>query len=137
MQTMLKKVYFLIAFILLITTAGLSLAASFAPPQPKLKIIPEVWDLGKIKPSSSYSLSYKVYNPGRAALKINNVRSSCGCTDVKISSKEILPNEYATLEATYRSGSIAGIVEKSIFLETNAPGQGNVAIKIKAEILPK
>lgn len=115
-----------------------SLSSAFsAQPKPKLKVIPEFWDLGKIKGGSSYNLTYKVYNSGKAPLKISNVRASCGCTNVNISTREVLPSRYATVEATFTSGSMAGKVEKNIYIESNAPSQEIVTVKIKGEVIEK
>jgi len=120
--------------------ALLALSVSYAAAvksQPKLKVIPEFWDLGKIKGGSTYNFTYKVYNAGRAPLKINNVRASCGCTNVNISTREVLPYRYATLEASYTSGSAAGKFEKNIYVESNAPSQEMTTVKIKGEVIEK
>jgi len=128
-----KTIIFLITFMAL---AGWVSSASPASLQPKLAISPEVWDLGKIEGGSSYNLTYIVYNSGKAPLKIDSVRASCGCTDVKISLNKILPRQYATLKATFHSGSMSGKVEKIIYIESNAPGQEINTVKIKAEVVP-
>jgi len=98
--------------------------------QPHITLSEESWDFGTISQGDKVSRKFKIFNAGKGILKINQVRTSCGCTAAIIASKTIKPAENTEIEVTFRSGKREGRVIKYIFIDSNDPDEPHKRITI-------
>ena len=52
-------------------------------------------------------------------LKVDRVRSSCGCTAALSSAQSLNPGETGEIQATFDSTRFRGQIEKTLYLYTN------------------
>lgn len=88
---------------------------------------------GKILQGENGTVDFKFTNTGDRDLKINKVRSSCGCTIPKKPDSLIAPGVSDLIKVKYDTERI-GIINKTIIVNSNA-ANGTVILKITGEIL--
>ena len=88
---------------------------------------------GKILQGDNGTVDFKFTNTGDRDLKINKVRSSCGCTIPKKPDSLIAPGVSDLIKVNYDTERI-GIINKTIIVNSNA-ANGTVILKITGEIL--
>ena len=88
---------------------------------------------GKILQGDNGTVDFKFTNTGDRDLKINKVRSSCGCTIPKKPDSLIAPGVSDLIKVNYDTERI-GIINKTIIVNSNATN-GTVILKITGEVL--
>lgn len=78
-------------------------------------------DLGKYPNKETRKISYKIKNQGDDLLEIRKIRSTCGCTEVKITTRRLLPGKTADINVNIAGYGVTGVFKKHLFLETNDP----------------
>jgi hypothetical protein len=91
-------------------------------------------DFGKINQNEKHTHVFKFRNMGDATLKIEQVKTSCGCTATSISGDEIPPKETGELEVQFSSGTFEDAVSKTVYVHSNDPDEAITKLKIKATI---
>ena len=76
---------------------------------------------GEFKANLAQKKVVTIKNNGDENLIIKNIRTTCGCSKIDISSKNIKPNETAKLTINLNKNSLSGSFHKIIFIETNDP----------------
>ncbi|MBV9130609.1 MAG: DUF1573 domain-containing protein, partial [Verrucomicrobia bacterium] len=61
---------------------------------------------------------YKFTNTGAETVKIQNVRTSCGCTTAALNKSDYAPGESGEIEAKFTFSGRTGRQEKSIIVST-------------------
>ncbi|MFQ5964161.1 MAG: DUF1573 domain-containing protein [Candidatus Scalinduaceae bacterium] len=92
------------------------------------------FNFGKIFKGQKVEYIYKFENRGNEVLKINKVKTSCGCTAVILTNKIIPPGETGDIKTTFNSGSYRGKVTKSITVKSNDPNSPNYKLTLTGEI---
>ena len=88
---------------------------------------------GKILQGDNGTVDFKFTNTGDRDLKINRVRSSCGCTIPKKPDSLIAPGVSDLIKVNYDTERI-GIINKTVIVNSNA-ANGTVILKITGEVL--
>ena len=88
---------------------------------------------GKILQGDNGTVDFKFTNTGDRDLKINKVRSSCGCTITKKPDSLIAPGVSDLIKVNYDTERI-GIINKTIIVNSNAANE-TVILKITGEVL--
>ena len=88
---------------------------------------------GKILQGDNGTVDFKFTNTGDRDLKINKVRSSCGCTIPKKPDSLIAPGVSDLIKVKYDTERI-GIINKTIIVNSNAANE-TVILKITGEVL--
>ena len=88
---------------------------------------------GKIFQGENGTVDFKFTNTGDRDLKINKVRSSCGCTIPKKPDSLIAPGVSDLIKVKYDTERI-GIINKTSIVNSNA-ANGTVILKITGEVL--
>ena len=88
---------------------------------------------GKILQGDNGTVDFKFTNTGDRDLKINKVRSSCGCTIPKKPDSLIAPGVSDLIKVNYDTERI-GKINKTIIVNSNATN-GTVILKITGEVL--
>ena len=122
--------------ILLFVTIMLTFfAGSFAFAAPNLQINDPKFDFGEIFQGEKVLHVFEFINEGDETLKIDRVRSSCGCTAVMVSEKSIPPGGKGELQANFDSTRFRNDVSKTIYLYSNDPVRPVMQFQIKGTIL--
>lgn len=122
--------------ILLFASDGSSAQETVVNKASKINIKPESWDFGKITEPKVLSRDFEVKNTGNDLLTIKNIATSCGCTTVSISSKDISPGNSATLNLKIDTRQInsSGKSIRHVYVESNDPQEPTKAISLTLEL---
>lgn len=85
-----------------------------------IEFIEDFVDLGTISHGEVVSYTFSFSNRGNSALVIKDLIPDCGCTDVQLSKKVIMPGEKATVEVIFNSRGWHGSQYKSVSIVSNA-----------------
>ncbi len=112
----------------------LSVSSAFAAVQ----VVTEekTYDFGQVVEGEKVQFTFRFRNVGDEVLVLSNVRSSCGCTAALLSSSRIAPGDIGELQATFDSKGFRGAVNKTIFVETNAPEQPEITFGLFGMVQP-
>jgi hypothetical protein len=105
--------------------------------EPRLVLEQETLDFGNIDPGSRNKAEFTFKNGGNGVLKINKVKSTCGCTVPQLKKKSYLPGESGKINVTYTANQRSGPVKKALHILSNDPGNSNIPFYIKADIVKK
>jgi hypothetical protein len=77
---------------------------------------------------------YRFTNTGKQILKIENVRTSCGCTTAALTKTEYAPGESGEIEAKFVFSGRTGPQEKAITVTTSAAPQQPTVLRLYVNI---
>ncbi len=103
--------------------------------QPDISFINPEHDFGEIFRGNKVVHVYKFENKGKSELKIDKVRSSCGCTAAVISSKNIEPGKFGELKVTFNTQSYNGKVSKNVTVYSNDPDTPKHVLKLTGVVI--
>lgn len=121
---------FILMFVFLLCTTTLV----FTGKGPKIRFDSDKMDFGKVKQGKVLTHVFKIVNEGDETLTINRVRTSCGCTAVLVSRKEIPPGKEGELKVTFNTRGYAGKLSKYIYVDSNDPTQKSKQITLSVDI---
>lgn len=122
-----------ILFIVSLLASGLLISSAFAAP--KLTVNDATFDFGEIYQGDKVPHVFEFTNQGDDPLVIDRVRSSCGCTAVLVSEKNIPPGGKGELKANFDSARFRGAVSKTIYLYSNDPDRPTMQLHLKGNVL--
>ncbi len=121
---------------ILVVLAVLSvLNVGWAESLPRIETEQPIFDFGDVQQGEAVVHTFIFKNVGDAILIIDRVKSTCGCTGVLLSEKEIPPGRSGTVRATFNSGKFRGDVEKRILLYSNNMGGELVTFTVKGTVI--
>jgi hypothetical protein len=106
---------------------------SFAAPD--LQVATPTFDFGEIYQGEKVPHVFEFTNQGDEPLLIDRVRSSCGCTAVLVSQKNIPPGGQGEVKATFDSSRFRGAINKTIYLYSNDPARPTMQLHLKGKVL--
>ena len=77
---------------------------------------------------------YKFTNTGSNPIKIENVKTSCGCTTAALSKTDYAPGESGTIETKFVFSGRTGKQEKAIMVTTDAHPEQPTVLKLHVDI---
>ena len=84
--------------------------------------------------ADSAVFTFKYENKSDKQIHINAVRPSCGCTTATLKSNDVKPGEKGEIVATLKTGDHAGVLQKTVTVETDDPKQPNTVLTLKATV---
>jgi hypothetical protein len=121
-------------FLFVIIFLAISSSMLLAEPTPKIKFNHESWDFGRVNQGDILTHVFSFRNEGDATLRINRVRTSCGCTAALVSEKRIEPGKTGELKVNFNTRGYEGEVSKYIYVETNDPQDPRKQLAVSARI---
>ncbi|MBS4012628.1 MAG: DUF1573 domain-containing protein [Bacteroidetes bacterium] len=103
--------------------------------EPIITVSESIIDFGIANQGENLSRQIKVTNTGTRALKISNVRGSCGLAVVSFPRQEIKPGESGVIHFRYDSSRI-GDFERILTIHSNS-AENTVKIKVKGRVVNK
>lgn len=104
---------------------------------PRLKIEPKQADLGEIQQGDKIEQIFQIKNTGDAPLKIEQVKTSCGCTVAMPSQSLLSPGERGELKAVFNSSGFSGNISKIVYVYTNDPTSKVTEVVMKGRVIPE
>jgi hypothetical protein len=101
---------------------------------PRLVFSESVFDFGKVEQGDQVNHLFRFTNQGGQDLRIESVKTSCGCTAAVISSEVIGPGQEGTISATFDTTRFAGEKAKSVSVYSNDPSQSVTTLTLQGEI---
>jgi len=92
-----------------------------AGPQPRILILEEEWDFGKVTQGEKPTHIFIVKNGGEGDLIIDGLKESCACIEASISTTLIQPGESAELKVSYDTTDYVEKDEKHVHIYSNDP----------------
>ena len=109
--------------------------ASLACAAPDMQFATRQFDFGEVYQGDKVLHVFEFVNAGQDPLLIDRVRSSCGCTAVLVSEKNLAPGAKGQVQANFDSARFRGTVSKTIYLYSNDPVKPLVQLIIKGEVI--
>jgi hypothetical protein len=82
----------------------------------------------------SYPFEFSFKNTGDSIVEISEVKTSCGCTTVKLEKMVYAPGESGAITGNFSVGDRQGLQQKSISVLTKGLGQPDIRLSLKLEI---
>ena len=126
---------------ILLVAAGLlmSVLLSACSGQPQIVISETAIQLGDVVNGEIIERDLRVENTGEAALTIDAVTTSCGCTQASVEPATIPPGGSGTLHIEFDSGAhgpeLTGELIRQVFVASNDPQQPELVVELAATIL--
>ncbi|HNU26340.1 MAG TPA: DUF1573 domain-containing protein [Planctomycetota bacterium] len=114
-----------------LTAATLGRGAEMAP---QVELSAPALDWGKCGHRQELTKTVVIKNAGGGQLKIEQLKSSCGCTALKIDKQTLGPNESAELSVVLSTGTLMGYLQKYLEFHTNDPRRPVVRIPVLARV---
>jgi hypothetical protein len=111
------------------------LSGSLAFAAPELQVPEPDFDFGEVFQGDKVLHVYEFTNQGDEPLLIDRVRSSCGCTAVLVSEKNLPPGGKGELQANFDSSRFRGAVSKTIYLYSNDPVRPVMQLQLQGKVL--
>jgi len=86
---------------------------------PKIQFVESSYDFGTTVQGTQVKHIFKFKNVGTDTLKIEHVKTSCGCTAAWENSKVIPPQKEGQIEVAFNTGSVVGKASKTVFIISN------------------
>ena len=121
--------------VLFVMTLLLMVAVGLAEPLPRIEPEQAVFDFGEVMRGQTVAHTFVFHNAGDAELIVDRVKSTCGCTGVLLSEKNIPPGGKGTVKATFNSSRFNGAVKKNILLYSNDPSGQPMTFTVKGVVI--
>ena len=121
--------------VVLASLISLCLFTSYALAAPDLQVKTPTFNFGEIYKGDKIPHIFEFTNQGEDPLIIDRVRSSCGCTAVLVSEKNIPPGGAGELKANFDSARFRGAISKTIYLYSNDPLRPTMQFHLKGSVL--
>jgi hypothetical protein len=100
---------------------------------PRIEIVPESYDFGKVQQNQKLVKEFDIKNVGTEDVVLGRISTSCGCTAALTSKKTVKPGESAALKVTFETRRYKGAVQRSISIASNDPRRVRT-LRVKAFI---
>ena len=103
--------------------------------------VPEIYfpvithNFGVVKKGEIKSFEFKFINKGKKSLKIQNLKSTCGCTAAIMSSNEIPPGAKGVIKVEFDSTTQSGKLRRSVRVISNDPVHPKTYLNIYADVV--
>jgi len=103
------------------------------PDGPRIDVAEKIKDYGVVAKGDTIAAVFEVKNTGKAALQINQVRPTCGCTVANFD-KTIEPGQTGKVHAEVDTAAFLGPISKAVLVFSNDPTTPQVSLVIKADV---
>lgn len=103
-------------------------------PQPLIEIPEQRFDFG-FSPEGYYLVhSFKVRNAGEGELRIQRVRTTCGCTNAPMKKMQLDPGEETEVTVVFNSARYFHKTSKSAIINSNDPVNRSIRVTFSADM---
>jgi hypothetical protein len=101
---------------------------------PRLAIDEAVFDFGAVDRGTRVEHTFALRNAGDAPLRIEAVKSSCGCTVTLVSARDVPPGETGRLSVSVDTTRMTGRATKTVTVHTNDPDAPASGLTVTGEV---
>jgi len=101
---------------------------------PHIVFAEPVYDFGKVEQGEQVTHMFRFTNQGGQELRVESVKTSCGCTAAVISEEVLPPGKEGTISATFDTTHFSGEKAKGISVYSNDPLQPVATLTLQGEI---
>ncbi len=101
---------------------------------PKLKLLQSQYDFGNVEEGKTVDVKISFKNEGNSVLKINDVKTSCGCTAALLSNKSLQPGETGNIRIELDTANREGKLTRTVTIYTNDPEKASHTITLFVNI---
>ena len=101
---------------------------------PRMQVDEPVFDFGRVEQGEQVTHDFRFTNRGNRDLRVQSVKTSCGCTAAVIAADTIPPGTEGTIQATFDTKRFAGQKAKDIRVHTNDPLRPVTTLTLRGEI---
>src|SRR5438132_1113433 len=116
----------------LVCAAGLGWAEES---RPRVALDEPVFDFGTVDRGARVDHTFRVPNRGSATLRLDHVKSSCGCTVAVLSEREVPPGGEARVAVSLDTARLAGRTTKTVNVYTNDPDAPVVGLTLAGQVV--
>lgn len=109
-------------------------AAAGEKPAPRIRVEPESFDFGNALPDKALRKDFTIRNFGDAALVIENVSTTCGCTAALPEERRVEPGGATLLRVTFETRRYSGRVERRVLVRSNDPKTPVAEVRVSATV---
>jgi hypothetical protein len=102
--------------------------------RPRVALDEPVFDFGTVDRGARIDHTFRVPNRGSATLRIDHVKSSCGCTVAVLSEREVAPGEEARVAVSLDTARLAGRTNKTVNVYTNDPDAPVIGLTLAGQV---
>jgi hypothetical protein len=124
-----RKLFYLAMILLSFLGGSMAFAA------PNLQVTEPTFNFGEVFQGDKVLHVFEFVNQGDEPLLVDRVTSSCGCTAVLVSEKNLAPGSKGEIQANFDSSRFNGSVSKTIYLYTNDPVRPVMQLHILGKVL--
>jgi len=92
-------------------------------------------DFGQVNEGNIVEYIFKFVNNGSSVLKIDDIKTSCGCTAALVSNKVLEPGQEGTLEVKLDTKNRTGKMSRTITIKSNDQKEQNKVLTVYADVL--
>ena len=101
---------------------------------PRIRVEPESFDFGNALPDKVLRKDFTIRNFGDAALVIEGVSTTCGCTAALPEARRVEPGRSTLLRVTLETRRYAGKVERRVIVRSNDPRTPVAEVRVSATV---
>jgi hypothetical protein len=101
---------------------------------PSIEFKELTYDFGEIEEGQEVTHIYKFNNTGKGSLKVDSVRTSCGCTAALVTAETVAPGAEGDIKVTFKTAGKKGDQAKRITVRSNDPKNPIVTLTIKGKV---
>jgi len=118
-----------------IVLGALVAARALADDAPHVVLPEPVWDFGTVEQGQKVEHVFRLSNRGSGVLRIDHVKSSCGCTVAVVSARDVAPGGDGRVTVTLDTGRMAGRTSKVVTVYTSDPDAAVVSLALTGQVL--
>jgi hypothetical protein len=94
-------------------------------------------DFGKVNEGDKVNYTFNFANKGTSELKINDIKTSCGCTAALLSQDNLAPGQEGTLKVELNTQNRSGKMSRTVTISSNDPKDPSKVLTIYADVVKK
>lgn len=100
---------------------------------PKLEVSTSLWDFGQKWAGEKAETTITLKNVGDAPLRVEKVKTSCGCTVASVKKELLEPGESEDVKVTYNTNKAVETVLQKIHVHSNDPTSPVMTIEVRGQ----
>ena len=101
----------------------------------RLVVREPVFDFGTVERGATVEHTFVLRNAGDATLRIDNVKSSCGCTVAVVSERDVPPGGEGRITVTLDTARMVGTKAKTVTVYTNDPAAVSAGLTLSGRVM--
>jgi hypothetical protein len=125
------------ARLLVVVTIGIFGLAGIVSSGPKAVVKNNTWDFGKVPNFGHVAHTFTIYNDGDAVLRIDSIKTECGCTTTNLGEAGIPPGGQRGFQMAFNAGVIpkGGLRIEKGKVFTNDPRAGVLTFSLTIQVV--